>query len=109
MAQGKDIKGKQWLFKNDNKVEGDNRPVMTGNGEISKECLDFLNAAFADGRDVEDGKLKVDCTAWKNVAKTGKSYLFVTFDEKYHKEQGGDVPGGQSSNAPVDDDDDIPF
>jgi hypothetical protein len=104
-----DIKGKQWLFKNDNKVEGDNRPVMTGNGEISRDCLAFLNAAFAAGTDVEGDVLKVDCTAWKNVSKAGKSYLFVTFDEKFHKEQGGGAPGGQSSNAPVDDDDEIPF
>jgi hypothetical protein len=103
-----ETKGKQWLFKNDNKVEGDNRPVMTGNGEISKACLDSLNAQFADGRDVEGDVLKVDCTGWKNVSKAGKSYLFVTFDEKFHKEQ-GDAPSNQQPSAPVDDDDDIPF
>jgi hypothetical protein len=103
-----DVKGKCWLFKNDNKVEGDNRPIYTGNGEISRECLDMLIAQFDDGRDVENGILKVDTTAWKNVSKAGKPYLFVTFDEKFHKEQ-GDAPSGGGYKKPPVDDDDVPF
>jgi len=99
-------KGRLWLFDNTYK-KTDKHPIFTGSGEVSRDVLKRL-VDHLKSEKPEDEIVRLQCAAWQKESRSGKSYVFVTFDIAQKRE-----PNRQSSESTPDHerniDEDIPF
>lgn len=100
-------KGKLFIFKNEKYEAGGNLPSRSGNGEICKEVLERINKAMDESA---DGLVKLEVACWPKVSAAGNNYTFGVFDVQNPEYAPKGEPGGRGGgNAPVPDDDDVPF
>lgn len=93
MAGDYSNKGKLFLYDNDYR-KGDNHPVRTGTGEISKS---FLKELIEIARETPGDLIEVQCASWERVSKKGKAYTFVSFEKKYVKPEAATVDASDLS------------